>query len=212
MNPIFISFYSGDSYYEKCSNNLHFMCKSLGIEIEIEKSGGYREYWKNTLHKPSFIYDKLITLRRDLIWIDVDTEISQYHDVFKKWDSDILFASHTGDLQGIKASPLCIKYNERSLMFLESLKDICLEKIISNDIDFDHDVLKYVLLPRFRGKIWIDVMKDKDFTSNDFSDGKIISNGISRVRDKHVYTRDVLRKNIKRSNEFDSPTLKDFSI
>jgi ribosomal protein L24 len=38
MNPIFISFYSGDIYYENCSKVLYNKCKSLGIEIEIERS------------------------------------------------------------------------------------------------------------------------------------------------------------------------------
>ena len=212
MNPIFISFYSGDAYYENCSRVLYNKCKLLGIEIEIERSGGHREDWKNTLHKPSFIYDKLNLLKRDLIWIDVDTNISEYHDVFKKWDSDILFASHTGDLQGIKASPLCIKYNERSLRFLESLKNTCLEKIRTNDVDFDHDVLKYDIIPKFKGKLWVDIMKGEGFINEDFSDGKVISNGISRVRDKHFYTKDVLRKNIKRTKEFDSCVLKDFLV
>jgi len=212
MNPIFISFYSGDIYYENCSKFLYNKCKSLGIEIEIERSGGYSEYWKNTLHKPSFIYDKINLLKRDLIWIDVDTNISEYHDVFKKWDSDILFASHTGDLQGIKASPLCIKYNERSLRFLESLKNTCLEKIRTNDVDFDHDVLKYDILPKFKGKLWVDIMKGEGFINEDFSDGKIISNGISKVRDKGIYMREVIRKNGRRESDFISLTLNDFNL
>jgi hypothetical protein len=212
MNPIFISFYSGDIYYENCSKVLYNKCKSLGIEIEIERSGGHREYWKNTLHKPFFIYDKLNLLKRDLIWIDVDTNISEYHGVFKKWDSDILFASHTGDLQGIKASPLCIKYNERSLRFLESLKNTCLEKIRTNDVDFDHDVLKYDILPKFKGKLWVDIMKGEGFINEDFSDGKIISNGISKVRDKGIYMREVIRKNGRRESDFISLTLNDFNL
>jgi hypothetical protein len=212
MKPIFISFYSGDSYYERCSQVLLSKCKSLGIEIDIKRSGGYAEYWKNTLYKPSFIYDKLNLLKKDLVWIDIDTDILEYHSEFKKWDSDILFASHTGDLQGIKASPICIKYNERSMEFLKYLKDLCLEKITKNEIDFDHDVLKYVALPKFKNKLWVDIMRGDGFRSDDFSNGKIINNGISRVRDKNIYVREVLRKNIKRTKEFDSCSLKDFLI
>jgi hypothetical protein len=212
MNPLFISFYSGDSYYENCSRSLLNNCKNLGIEIEIEKSGGYREYWKNTLHKPSFIYDKLKSLKRDLVWIDVDTNILSYHECFKKWDCDILFSSHTGDIEGIKASPLCIKYNDRTLDFIGNLKDLCDLKIKSNDIDLDHDVLKYEILPKFKGRIWIDVMNDKKLKASDFSDGVIINNGISRVKDKSIHMSEVIRKNSRRRSDFESLILKDFIL
>ena len=212
MNPLFISFYSGDSYYENCSRSLLNNCRNLGIEIEIEKSGGYREYWKNTLHKPSFIYDKLKSLKKDLVWIDVDTNILSYHECFKKWDCDILFSSHTGNIEGIKASPLCIKYNERTLDFMRDLKDLCDQKIRSNDIDLDHDVLKYEILPKFKGRICIDIMDDTKLKASDFSDGAIINNGISRVRDKSIYMSEVIRKNSKRNSDFQSLLLKDFIV
>jgi len=212
MDPLFISFYSGDLYYENCAKSLSNKCRDLDIEIKIERIGGYREYWKNTLYKPSFIYDKLKELKRDLVWIDVDTNISVYHDCFKKWECDILFSSHTGDIKGIKASPLCIKYNDRSLSFFEHLKNVCEIKISSGDVDLDHDVLKYEILPRFRSKISIGIMSDEKLKSSDFSDGSVIINGISKVRDKAIYMREVIRKNARRESDFESLTLNDFNL
>jgi hypothetical protein len=55
-------------------------------------------------------------------------------------------------------------------------------------------------------------MRSDGFMNNDFSDGRVISNGISRVKNKHIYTKDVLEKNTRRNEEFDTCALKDFLI
>jgi hypothetical protein len=95
---------------------------------------------------------------------------------------------------------------------MRDLKDLCDQKIRSNDIDLDHDVLKYEILPKFKGRIWIDVMDDTKLKASDFSDGAIINNGISRVRDKSIYMSEVIRKNSKRNSDFQSLLLKDFIV
>ena len=76
----------------------------------------------------------------------------------------------------------------------------------------DHDVLKYEILPKFRSKISIDIMSDEKLKSSDFSDGSVIINGVSRVRDKAIYMREVIRKNARRESDFESLTLNDFNL
>lgn len=208
-NPILISYYTGDQYYERCSNNLKQLCEDLSIPIVIENIQSLGSYWKNTLQKPSFIIKKMEELKSDVIWIDVDTKINQYPECFKSWDTDIILATHTGNLHGIKASPIGIKYNEASIGFLKEWEKICISCINDSDIDLDHDILKYNLLENLVGKITIDIMKDT-LNHVDFTNGKIIDNGISRVPKKSEYMIKVLEKNKKRESGFYRLSLYDF--
>ena len=208
-NPILISYYTGDQYYERCSNNLKKSCDNLGIPIVIENIQSLGSYWKNTLQKPSFILKKMEEFKKDVIWIDVDTKINQYPECFKKWNSDIILATHTGNLHGIKASPIGIKYNKASISFLKEWEKICLDRINNSDVDLDHDILKYNLLGNLIGKITIDIMEDS-LNHVDFTNGKIIDNGISRVPNKSEYMMKVLEKNKKRESGFYQLSLSDF--
>jgi len=210
MTPQLISFFTGDSYYSNKALELKNRCSSLGIDIEISEVKNLGEYWKNTLYKPIFIYDKLLEKKRDLIWIDVDTEIFSKHESMFNWTSDIYFASHTGGLDGIKASPIGFKFNESSLKFVKEWKKACESKIHSGDVDFDHDVLKYDILPQFRGFISLEIMSGT-LEAKEFTDGRIINNRISRTHGKSQQTRRVLEKNNYRSAIFNSLKKEDFS-
>jgi hypothetical protein len=210
-NPIFISFYSDNPYYIDKAIALERKCSDLGISIEMDKINLYKEYWKNTLYKPTFIFNKIREKKEDLVWVDVDTDIRIYHTCFRKWESDILAASHTGNLDGIKASPLCFKYNERTLSFLSEWSSICLAKIGSNDVDLDHDVFKYEILPNYKNRLSISIMGG-DLNSRDFSDGSVIMNGISRMYEKSSQIKTVLNKNKDRKEKFNELSLCDFTI
>ena len=210
-HPIFISYYTGNSYYKMCSETLKEDCKKLDIKIVIETNNDLGFYWKNTLIKPSFIIKKIEEIKNDVIWIDVDTKIFKYSDCFKKWDSDILFASHTGDLQGIKASPLGIKYNKRSIEFLKEWERLCLDKIQKNDIDLDHDIIKYEILPSFKNKISIELMKEEK-GPQEFRNGSIMENGISRLPNKGREVQIVIQKNKSRETHFNSLNVDDYNF
>ena len=210
-NPIFISYHTGNLYYSSCAESLATRIRSLGGEIIMERLSDSGYYWKNTLIKPSFILSKLKELKADLIWIDADTEILSYPQCMKSWESDIFFASHTGDLHGIKASPLGIKYNDRTISFFEKFASICNSKINSNERDLDHDVMKYEIRPDFSGKISIEILGCEG-SPVDYTDGKHIKNGVSRVLNKGRETMIVMSKNEKRNSFFNSLNLKNFLI
>lgn len=207
--PIFISYYTGDPYYKKCADILSNACNNLGIEIIIENIKDLGSYWKNTLQKPKFILDKLELYRDDIIWIDVDTEIKKYADCFKKWDGDLLLATHTGTLQGVKASPIGFKYSQKNINLLNEWSQICNIKISNNIIDLDHDILKYELFPLFADKISIELMID-DLDYVDFTNGRVINNKISKIKDKGESMRIVIDKNIEREKSFNILSMSNF--
>jgi hypothetical protein len=209
MIPKLISFYTGDPYYATKASELKNRCYSLGIEVEISEIGNQGDYWKNTLYKPVFIYKNLVEKKEDLIWIDVDTEIVSKNIEMFKWTADLYFASHTGEIDGIKASPIGFRFNDRTLKFVEEWKKSCESKISSGDVDFDHDILKYDILPQFKGGISLQIMKG-NLEAKEFTNGNVINNGNSRVHGKSQQTRHVLRKNNFRRFPFECLKKEDF--
>jgi hypothetical protein len=208
-NPIFVSYHTGSPYYAGCAKKLVTQIEILGGKIIMDKIHDTGYYWKNTLRKPKFILDKLNEIKEDIIWIDADTNLLGYTDCMKNWKSDIFAASHTGDLHGIKASPLGIKYNERNLELFSRFSEICNFKISVNDVDLDHDVLKYEILPLFKEKISIEILGCGG-SSVDYTDGKYIRNGVSRALNKGAETKITMAKNQKRSDLFNSLSLVNF--
>lgn len=208
-NPTFISYHTGSSYYSECAGRLVSQIESLGGNIIMEKLEDSGYYWKNTLMKPKFILNKLKELKKDVIWIDADTGLLGYTDCMKNWESDILAASHTGDLQGIKASPLGVKYSEINIELFSAFSEICVLKIASNDVDLDHDILKYEILPLYNERLSLDILTCNG-SPLDYTDGKYIKNGVSRMVNKGTETRITMTKNQNRSHFFNSLTIDNF--
>ena len=83
--------------------------------------------------------------------------------------------------------------------------------IASNNIDLDHDVLKYEILPQFKNRISASII-GKGTDSKRYTDGDIIFNGISRSSDKDYAMRVVLDKNSGRSASFNQLNIKDYEL
>jgi hypothetical protein len=207
--PVFVSFYAGDRFYRDGAVRLQRRCAALGIPILIERLDGAGEYWTNTLRKPPFILEKARELRTDLFWIDVDTLLNEDHDCFKAVSGDLTFASHTGTLQGIKASPIGVKYNDASLQFLSCWSEVCLARLGRHDVDLDHDILKYEVMPHFCGRVSVRIMTD-GVSPRNFTDGRYISNGLSRVHGKSRALQAVMSRNARRAQTFNALGLHHF--
>jgi hypothetical protein len=206
--PLFISFYCGDAYYTNAAEKLRANCAALGIPLLIEAVPDQGVYWRNTLAKPRFIQAKLAALRRDLIWIDADTKLLRDHAAFQTLQADLTMASHSGDLRGVKASPVGIASNERALAFIEAWAAACDRRAAAGEIDFDHDILKYEILPAFAGRVSLRLMGDAA-TPREFTEGQTLVNGLSgRAR---AALPAVLARNNSRKHAFEQLTLAAFA-
>lgn len=206
--PVFVSFHCGDPYYARAGAALRARCDTLGIPLLIEGVADRGSYWRNTLQKPLFIRDMLDRLRRDLFWIDVDTNLHADHPAFHAVKADLAVASHSGDISGVKASPIGFAYNARSLAFVTDWAETCRARLDSGEVDLDHDILKYEILPRFPGRITIDLMGDA-IRPREFTEGRILTNGLSgRGRDALPI---VIARNRSRAARFAGLSLHDFA-
>jgi len=211
LRPVFVTYHTSGIYYKKSAENLSNSARSLGIPFEVYEISDMVSYWKNTLKKPSFILERLREKKSNIFWIDCDTDLKSDSEFFTSVDTDIVFTSHTGTLEGIKASPIGFSYNGRTIEFLTIWSDRCEELIASNNIDLDHDVLKYEILPQFKNRISASII-GKGTDSKRYTDGDIIFNGISRSPDKEHTMRAVLNKNLMRSYAFNQLNIKDYEL
>lgn len=181
MNTTFITFYSDpdcSSYYRDGYNKLKQSCISLGIALIGENLPFNKEYKNMCLYKPTFILNKLLELKQNIIWIDADTTLKKSPTQFEDDESDLIGASHRTGIENIKASPLFFKYTDVIIDLLVKWKDICDYKIKNNLHDLDHDILKREIIPIFKNKLKYKIL------NNEYCNGQYIHNGVSKSKSK----------------------------
>lgn len=207
IRPCFISFYCGDSYYARCAAALQQQCAALGVPILVEAAPDLGCYWRNTLFKAIFIRDRLAAMQRDLIWIDADTTLHEDHVAFQSLSADLTLASHSGDLSGVKASPIGLAYTPRAQALVAAWAQACKARLDQNDVDLDHDLLKYEILPAFAGKLSLRLMGDPA-RPRQFTEGTTLTNGLSGRSGGAM--QHVLQRNKQRSAAFAALRLEHF--
>ncbi len=70
--PTVISFYTKDTLYEKEIQPLKDSCKKFDLDFEIEGVSSLGTWEKNCCFKPTFILEKLKSLKKPLLWVDAD--------------------------------------------------------------------------------------------------------------------------------------------
>lgn len=179
MNTKLISFYcdiENKTYYSDCAKKLINACKMFNVSCDIEQIESSNNYMINCLRKPKFILNKLEHYKCPLIWMDADTEFRQPFNDFDNCDADLGFCSHTGNIEGIKASPVYFNYTQKCLSLVKDWVEICEDAIANNKFDLDHDALKHKVIPKYNGNIKIKILSEN---YNDYCDGKYIKNGNS---------------------------------
>jgi hypothetical protein len=151
MKPLIISFFSdieNNNYYSDHGKRLIDECEALGLRYDIAEKESIGDYRLNCLSKPQYILDKLDEKQEDLLWLDVDSKLHSEPVEFNDMNSDIGFTTSNGNLSGMKASPIFLKNNENSRMFIKTwIKST--SNLLENDISkFDHEPL-FQLIPMF---------------------------------------------------------------
>lgn len=184
MLPTIYSYYAdfqGNNYYQKNATNLIGKCKKFGVTYNITERDSRGSYGANCLMKPEFILEKLKESNAPLIWMDCDTDFKFPFPDFNNVAEDIGMATHSGNLSGIKASPLYFNYSAGAFKIIREWLVHCRAAFVKNIPELDHDSLKHYVLPVLKGKYSIYLLS-KNW--NDFVHGKYIVNGNSKVDGK----------------------------
>jgi hypothetical protein len=189
MKTKIISFYSDlhDSYYSTKAKELKNKCQQFNIPHDIVGLPSQGSYMLNCLMKPNFIKTMMEKYKCPLIWMDCDTNLVEPFTIFDDNSCDIGFATHTGTLEGIKASPLYFNYNKNFEIIIDTWIESCKKGLQNNGVELDHDALKHDTLPKIKDKISIFFISEN---YNDYCNGKYIKNGNSRVLGKsEIHTK-----------------------
>ncbi len=89
MSPVIISYFTKGSLYEKDAKQLQASCERFGLEYLIEGIEPFGKWHHHTCYKPTYILQKMETLKRPVLWIDADAEIVQKPTLFAGLDCDI---------------------------------------------------------------------------------------------------------------------------
>lgn len=73
--PTVISFYTKTWQYQKHAERLKRECDRLGLASAIEERRDSGSWLANTRLKPEFILQKLVELKKPVLWLDVDASI-----------------------------------------------------------------------------------------------------------------------------------------
>jgi len=184
MTPTIISYYSDfndTKYYENFANILTERCKSFNVHHDISELPSRGNYGVNCLMKPEFILSKIKEYKKPLIWMDCDTDFREPFPQFNEVKEDIGMATHSGDLDGIKASPLYFNYTKGAFRIIREWVVHCRACYDQGIVELDHDALKHYVLDFLNGSYTSYLLTHN---WNDFVHGRYIWNGNSRVDGK----------------------------
>ena len=184
MTPRIVSYYSDfneTKYYENFAKALTDRCKLFNLTYDINELPSRGDYGVNCLMKPEFILSKIKEYKKPLIWMDCDTDFKEPFPHFNSVEEDIGMATHSGELDGIKASPLYFNYTKGAFRIIREWVVHCRACYDKGITELDHDALKHYVLDFLKGAYTSYLLTDN---WNDFVHGRYIWNGNSRVEGK----------------------------
>ena len=205
---IIISFVSdpiGSNFYSSLMQNMIVKLDQLGHDYLIRQYPQDREYFQNCCFKPVFIQSIMREYQKNVVWIDIDTNLKSSLEPFFNIDKDfdIGLATYTGDINGFVASPIFIRNTEYGLKMIKMWAEHCTGKVEEGIPELDHDALKHSIIPQLRGSIRIKL------SNSDFHSGHVLENVNSTAPNKRM-VMDILR-DVNRHRPFNY-TNKDFII
>jgi len=191
IKPKLISYYADfdtNKYYEGFAKILIEKFKTFGLDHDVSELESRGDYGVNCLMKPEFILKKITEYKAPLIWMDCDTDFREPFEHFNNITEDIGMATHSGELNGIKASPLYFNYTKGAFRIIREWVVHCRACYDKGITELDHDALKHYVLEALKGSYSTYLLTDN---WNDFVHGRYIFNGNSRVEGKMQIHRKV---------------------
>lgn len=89
MFPLFVSYYTLGTGYEKEVQNLICSCEKLGLETDIVGIESRGKWDRNCCYKPRFLLEKLQEHNRPIVWVDADAVLLKEPILFASLKCDI---------------------------------------------------------------------------------------------------------------------------
>jgi hypothetical protein len=163
---VLVSFYADYDNSFRYKNSALALSKRLrewNIPHSFEQVADQGGYMKNTLFKPRFIYEKITSLKKSVIWIDCDTEPVSPETIYKmaRMPKSFCAISESGKRTDMMVGLMKFEYNNFSLDLLKKWLDYCELASSRNLNELDHEALKDGVLPHLLGQDKIGYIKLK---------------------------------------------------
>lgn len=83
-----ISYYTPDPYYKELGESLRKSCEKYGVDNAIAELPSRGEWIKNINLSPGYINDCMMKYNRPLLWIDADSVLIQFPNLFRSKPDD----------------------------------------------------------------------------------------------------------------------------
>ncbi|PCI76936.1 hypothetical protein COB21_03665 [Candidatus Aerophobetes bacterium] len=146
---LIVSFYTLGSPYEKEASFLKQSCEKLNLDFCIEPISCQGSWEKNCCFKPTFLKEKLLKYKQNILWIDCDAIVVKPLYIFNTIDEDIaakyIHDAHASHPSKLMSGTLFLKYNPRILNLLDHWEKACAEQLKRDKKTWDQTVLRDVL-------------------------------------------------------------------
>jgi Nucleotide-diphospho-sugar transferase len=89
------TFYTNDYYLEQ-TKILGVSCKKYEVPLIVTKADDRGSWVKNCAYKAYYIYDMLMTIKTDVVWLDSDSQIVKYPELFGSIKEDFAVRAEPG--------------------------------------------------------------------------------------------------------------------
>lgn len=148
--PLFVSYFTENTLYEKESADLIASFKKFGLEYEVAAVPNLGSWSKNCCYKPAFLLEMLEKHNRPLVWTDVDSVVVKDPVFFDECYADIALRINdqlsTDDKAKVLTGTFFINNTPSAKKLLQLWKKEC-ERILEKDaMAFDQVALRKVIL------------------------------------------------------------------
>jgi hypothetical protein len=151
--PTVISFYTTETLYQLEVQNLIASCQAFDLETSIEGMPSFGSWELNCAYKPFFIFQKLKSLQRPLLWVDADGVFVQKPSWLSCFSCDLatrieaeLPSDHASK---VISSTIYVNYTDKSAHLLRLWADECQRQLLNSgrtEEFWDQVALRNVLL------------------------------------------------------------------
>jgi hypothetical protein len=152
LTPLFVSFYTEGTPYEKEATDLVASLIKYQLDYEVVAVPNLGSWSANCCHKPEFLLKCLEKHNRPLVWTDVDSIIVKAPTFFNDCKADIalkIYHDLPNDAKSkINSATFFINNTSSARKLLGFWKDACKEALKNDPLVFDQAVLAKVLFEK----------------------------------------------------------------
>lgn len=149
-DPIVVSFFTLGTLYEKEAASLRASCEKVGLVYRIEGIKPFGKWHQHTCYKPIYILQKMLELKRSVLWVDADAEIVQKPPF--TFDCDIalrIFDAYPLDHPShFYTGTIYFDYNPHTLRFVQAWAKAAQKAIRVGELTVDQQLFGSLIMKR----------------------------------------------------------------